>query len=247
MNQLDLDKLPRHIAVIMDGNGRWAQERLRNRVFGHEAGADSVRDVVSCCRKLKIPYLTLYAFSKENWGRPESEIKALWLLLKRFMKSELPELIKNEIRVCHLGDFEGMPDDVVEELKHIIDRTATFDKLVVSLAVNYGGRHEIVRAARLFASDVQQELHKPEDLDLGLFSEYLFTKEIPDPDLLIRTSGELRISNFLLWQLAYTEIYITDTLWPDFREPEFIEALRDYQLRERRFGKTGEQFKKAQC
>ncbi len=245
MNQLDPNKLPRHVAIIMDGNGRWAQSRLRNRIFGHETGAASVRDAVRCCRKLGIPYLTLYAFSKENWNRPETEIKALWRLLKRFMKSELPELVENEISVRHLGDMEGVPADVVEQLLQLMERTAGFDKLVVNLAINYGGRHEIARAARFFAADVKSGKYSPEDLSPQLFSRYLYTRDIPDPDLLIRTSGEFRISNFLLWQLAYTEIHITDTLWPDFREPEFIAALLDYQQRERRFGKTGEQVRSA--
>ena len=185
--QLDLDRLPRHIAVIMDGNGRWARERNRRRVFGHREGSNSVRDIVSCCRRLGIPYLTLYAFSKEN------------------------------------------------------AQTARFDKLTLSLAINYGGRQEITRAARLFAADVQQGKSSLEDLSPEYFSRYLFTVSLPDPDLIIRTGGEHRVSNFLLWQLAYTEIYVTRVLWPDFREPQFLEALRDYQKRERRFGRTSEQ------
>ncbi|MGD9503564.1 MAG: isoprenyl transferase [Syntrophobacteraceae bacterium] len=245
MTDLDPDRLPRHVAMIMDGNGRWARGRLRDRIFGHETGTESVREMVRCCRKLGIPYLTLYAFSKENWSRPESEVKSLWRLLKHAMKAERAELVKNGIRIRHLGDWDGLPSDVAEEIQRVIEDTSKCDKLVVSFAINYGGRQEIVRAAQLFAADVQGGRCNLEDLTPETFSQYLFTSGMPEPDLLIRTSGELRISNFLLWQLAYTEIYVTDTLWPDFREAAFIEALRDYQGRERRFGKTGDQLKGA--
>jgi len=245
MPELDLNRLPKHVAVIMDGNGRWAKAKLRNRVFGHEQGTNSVREVVRCCRKLGIPYLTLYAFSKENWKRPESEVKALWHLLKRFLRSELPELIEQEIRLRHLGDTLDIPPDVIEELLSVMDQTAGFDKLVLSLAINYGGRQEIVRAAKLFAKDVLKGKHQPEDFTQELLSQYLFTSQYPDPDLVIRTGGEYRISNFLLWQIAYAELYITPALWPDFREPEFMAALADFQQRERRFGKTGEQIQQA--
>jgi undecaprenyl diphosphate synthase len=241
MDQLDLNKLPRHVAIIMDGNGRWAQKKLRNRIRGHEEGAESGREVVRCCRKLGIPYLTLYAFSKENWQRPKSEIDALWQLLKRFLKSELSELIQKEIRLNHFGDIEGIPEDVVREIQNAAQQTAHLDKLVLNLAINYGGRQEIIRGAARFAEDVQRGKRRPHDLTPGLFTKYLFSEDIPDPDLLIRTSGEYRISNFLLWQIAYTEIYITDVLWPDFREHHFMNALIDYQARDRRFGKTGEQ------
>jgi undecaprenyl diphosphate synthase len=241
MDQLDHQKLPRHVAIIMDGNGRWAQKRLLNRIVGHQEGASSVRTVVRSCHRLGIPYLTLYAFSKENWRRPAVEIKALWQLLKQFLKSELPELIEKEIRLDHLGDVESIPADVMNQLRDAKARTAGFDKLVLNLAINYGGRDELVRAAGLFAADVLQGKYQAADLTQEIFAGYLFTGSLPEPDLLIRTSGESRISNFLLWQLAYTEIYFTDVLWPDFREPEFIEALLDYQRRERRFGKTSEQ------
>jgi undecaprenyl diphosphate synthase len=241
MDQLDHQKLPRHVAIIMDGNGRWARKRLLNRIVGHQEGASSVRTVVRGCRKLGIPYLTLYAFSKENWRRPAAEIKALWQLLKQFLKSELPELIDKEIRLEHLGDVESIPGDVMDELREVMAQTSHFDKLVLNLAINYGARDELVRAARLFAADVLRGKYQPADLSREIFAGYLFTGSIPEPDLLIRTSGESRISNFLLWQLAYTEIYFTDVLWPDFREPEFIEALLDYERRERRFGKTSEQ------
>jgi undecaprenyl diphosphate synthase len=237
------EKLPRHIAVIMDGNGRWARERDRSRIYGHREGSNSVRDIVSCCRRLGIPYLTLYAFSKENWQRPGKEVKALWQLLKSFLKSRLAEMIEKEIRLCHLGDTEGIPDDVVKELQAAVAKTAQYDKLILSLAINYGGRQEICRAARLYAADVLEGKGVLQELSPERFSQYLFSAEIPDPDLVIRTGGEYRVSNFLLWQLAYAEIYTTRVLWPDFREPQFLEALREYQKRERRFGKTSEQIR----
>ncbi len=242
--QLDPERLPRHIAIIMDGNGRWARERNRNRIFGHREGSDSVRNIVSCCRTLGIPYLTLYAFSKENWQRPDREVKALWRLLKSFLKSQLPEIIEKEIRLCHLGDPEGIPEDVLAQLQAAVAETARYDKLTLSLAINYGGRQEITRAARLFAADVQQGKCDLHALTPDRLSEYLFTTEFPDPDLMIRTGGEYRVSNFLLWQLAYAELYITKVLWPDFREPQLIEALCEYQHRERRFGKTSEQVRR---
>jgi len=241
MHELDPNRLPRHVAIIMDGNGRWAKQKLRNRIFGHEEGTSSVREIVRCCHNLGIPYLTLYAFSKENWQRPESEVKALWHLLKRFLHSEMPELMEKEIRVLHLGDITDIPENVALELKSAVARTARFDKLTLSLAINYGGKQEIVRAAGLFAADVREGKYPPEALTSELFSQYLFTATLPEPDLMIRTGGEYRISNFLLWQLAYAELYVTGVLWPEFREPQFIEALLDFQRRERRFGKTGEQ------
>jgi undecaprenyl diphosphate synthase len=241
MNQLDQQRLPRHVAIIMDGNGRWARKRLLNRIAGHEEGSNSVRVVVRKCRELNIPHLTLYAFSKENWQRPPLENKALWQLLKQFLKSELAEMMEQEIRLNHLGDIADIPEDVVAELRHAMAKTAHNNKLNLNLAINYGGRDELLRAARLFARDVEAGKAAPNDLTQELFSSYLFTAPFPEPDLLIRTSGEHRISNFLLWQLAYTEIYFTEVLWPDFREAEFLEALLDYERRERRFGKTSEQ------
>jgi undecaprenyl diphosphate synthase len=239
--QLDPERLPRHVAVIMDGNGRWAKERNRKRVFGHREGSNSVRDIVTCCRRIGIPYLTLYALSKENLQRPEGEVKALWRLLKSFLKSQLPEMIEKEIRLHHLGDSEGIPEDVFRQLQAAVAKTAHFHKLTLSLAINYGGRQELTRAARLFAADVQQGKCDLEGLSPEGFSRYLFTPDFPYPDLVIRTGGEHRVSNFLLWQLAYAEIYLTRILWPDFRVPQFLEALCDYQKRERRFGKTSEQ------
>jgi undecaprenyl diphosphate synthase len=244
MLQFNRSQLPRHVAIIMDGNGRWASRKLRRRIFGHEEGVNSVREVMRCCRKFGIPYLTLYAFSKENWQRPEPEVVALWDLLKRFVRSELPELMEEGVQLRHLGDVEGIPEDALRELQSAVAQTAKNDKLVVNLALNYGGRQEIARAARLFAADVEKGKHRLNDLTPELFSKYLFTVDCPDPELIIRTGGEYRVSNFLLWQLAYAELYITDTFWPEFREAQFIEALDDYLHRERRFGKTSEQVRK---
>ncbi len=241
MPESQLSRLPRHVAIIMDGNGRWAKQRFRRRIMGHEEGANSVRDVVQCCHRLGISYLTLYSFSKENWQRPESEVSGLWHLLQKFLRSELQEMVEKEIRLCHWGDVEGIPPDVLADLDHAVRVTAGYSRLVVSLALNYGGRQEIVRAARLIARDVLAGRLGPEDLNPDVFSTYLFSAGFPDPDLIIRTGGEHRLSNFLLWQLAYSEIYVTPTLWPDFREAEFLMALEDYGRRERRFGKTSEQ------
>ncbi|MFZ2446431.1 MAG: isoprenyl transferase [Syntrophobacteraceae bacterium] len=243
MPELDLKSLPRHVAIIMDGNGRWAKLKLRNRIHGHKEGANSVRDVVSTCRRLGIPYLTLYAFSKENWNRPSTEIRALWGLLDRYLKSELPEFISKEIRLLHIGDAEGIPEYVLKHLRNFEENTAGFDKLIVNLALNYGGRQEIVRAAKLFAGDILNGRFGIGEISPQLFSRYLYTAGCPDPDLVIRTGGEIRVSNFLLWQLAYAELYFTEVLWPDFREANLIAALREFQSRERRYGRTGEQVK----
>jgi undecaprenyl diphosphate synthase len=239
--------MPRHVAIIMDGNGRWAKKRLKNRVYGHEAGIESVRQSISCCLKWGIPYLTLYAFSKENWARPQSEINALWQLLISFIHKDLPSLVENGVRVVHWGDKDGLPTDVCDAIAMAERETSAGTKLQVHVALNYGGRHEIVRAARLIAEDVCQGRLKPEDLTLDVFASFLFSKDVPDPDLVIRTSGEHRISNFLLWQIAYSEIYVTDVYWPDFREEEFIKAIESYQQRERRFGKTSEQVQLERC
>lgn len=225
----------------MDGNGRWAKRHLRNRIYGHEAGVDSVRAVIRCCLEWGIPYLTLYAFSKENWRRPSSEIQALWQLMKRFLQAELPKLVEYGVRIIHLGDREGLPPDIVDLIDEAVRRTALGEALYLQVALNYGGRQEIIRAARLIAEKVKSGELDPSDISIERFAAHLFTAEIPDPDLLIRTSGEFRISNFLLWQIAYTEIYITDVLWPEFREKEFLMAIEDYQRRERRFGMTSEQ------
>lgn len=234
-------ELPRHIAIIMDGNGRWAKKRLLNRVKGHEEGTESVRVIVRTCREIGIEVLTLYAFSTENWRRPKYEVKSLMAILKRFLISELNEMLANKIRFNAIGQIERMPGDVQTVIRDTMAATSHNKGMVLNLALSYGSRDEIVLAVQKAAADVQNGLLALDDLTPDLFSEYLYTKGMPDPDLLIRTSGEMRISNFLLWQIAYSEIYITDILWPDFRKEALLEAVRHYRKRERRFGMTTEQ------
>jgi len=229
---IHFDRLPAHIAVIMDGNGRWAAQRHMPRVRGHHAGVDSVRDTVETCARLGIEVLTLYAFSVENWKRPKLEVTGLMALLKRYLGLELKTLVRNNIRFRVIGRVEGLPADVQRELTKGIERTASCTGMIFNIALNYGGRAEIVDAARRIII----EGIKPGDLDERRFSEFLYTAGQPDPDLLIRTSGEMRISNFLLWQIAYAEIYVTDVLWPDFRRTHLLEAVVDYQKRDRRYG-----------
>jgi len=241
MEQLDPDRLPRHVAIIMDGNGRWAKKRSLDRIAGHRKGIESVRDVVRTSRKLGIRWLTLYAFSEENWKRPKYEIKALMTLLNRFLKAELQEMLDNGIRLACIGQTEKLPPEVQSTLWRTIENTAHNKDMTLTLALSYGGRQEIVEAARNMLKDIQKDTLNIKQITEERLSKYLYTSDIPDPDLLIRTSGEYRISNFLLWQIAYTEIFITPTLWPDFRRERYLEALLDYQKRERRFGSTGEQ------
>jgi undecaprenyl diphosphate synthase len=238
---LDLTRLPRHVAVIMDGNGRWAQQRGLTRIEGHKRGKDSVRAVVETARRLGIEYLSLFAFSTENWNRPRREVGALMSLLRRYLRTELRKMMKNEIRLLAIGDLKRLPDAVQQELQATIEATRNNQRMTVVLAVSYGGRAEIVQAARAMARDVRAGRLDPEAVDEQVLGGYLNTAGIPDPDLLIRTSGEMRISNFFLWQSAYTEIYFTETLWPDFREAHFLDALKVYQQRERRFGRILEQ------
>ncbi|NVL90999.1 MAG: isoprenyl transferase [Desulfobacterales bacterium] len=244
MPPLRPESLPQHIAIIMDGNGRWAKKRSLNRIRGHREGAESVRDIVRACREIGIEVLTLYVFSTENWQRPQQEISALMNLLKGFLRSELSEMMENNIRLNAIGRIEMFPDDVVKVLREVMDTTLENSGMILNLALSYGGRDEIVAAARKIAADVQAGRLKPEEVTKEVFSNYLYTRGMPEPDLLIRTSGEMRISNFLIWQIAYTEIHVTNTLWPDFRRGELIRILHDYQKRERRFGMTGEQAKK---
>lgn len=238
---LDLDRLPRHLAVIMDGNGRWAQARGWRRVRGHEAGADSVRAVVETCRRLEISYLTLYAFSRENWDRPQAEVAALMKLLVRFLKKERDDLIAKDIRLNAIGQIERLPPSSRKELERVMADTAHCQGMVLNLALSYGGRQELVRAARLLCQEAAAGKLDPEAVDEAALAARLYTSGQPDPDLMIRTSGEQRISNYLLWQLAYTEFVFTETFWPDFREAELAAALKEYAGRQRRFGKTGEQ------
>ena len=235
---LDPAKLPSHVAIIMDGNGRWAKKRLLNRIKGHERGSEIVRAIVRACRKIGISYLTLYAFSTENWQRPQSEVTALMTLLKKFLKSEQKEMLDNNIRLYAIGQLERLPKNVRQVLYKAMTLTKKNDGMILNLALSYGGRAEIVKMVKEIAIKAQDGIIGPESITPKIISEHLYTSEIPDPDLLIRTSGEMRISNFLLWQIAYTEIYVTDTLWPDFGKDEFVRILQDYQLRERRYGKV---------
>ena len=236
--QLDPAKLPRHVAVIMDGNGRWAKQRLMNRIKGHEKGSETVRTVVRASRELDISVLTLYAFSTENWQRPKTEVSALMMLLERFLKSERKEMMDNDIRLNAIGQIDRLPDFVRKTLEATMQVTGQNRSMTLNLALSYGARAEIVRMVR---SIVEQSLSgdiTPEAISEQLISDNLYTADFPDPDLLIRTSGEMRISNFLLWQIAYSEIYVTKTLWPDFSKEEYIQILKEYQQRERRFGKV---------
>ncbi len=239
--ELDAAKLPRHIAIIMDGNGRWAKLRGLPRVAGHRAGAESVRTVVRAAGEWGIEVLTLYAFSVENWSRPKAEVSALWKLLKRYLRQEVRELTENNVRLTAIGRLHELPADVQRELERARKITSGNSGLLLNLALNYGGRAELVDAINaLVRSSAGVNGSHPPQVTEEMVSEHLFTHGLPDPDLLIRTSGERRISNFLLWQLAYTELCVTDTLWPDFRRPDLLKALIDYQQRERRFGGLGE-------
>ncbi|MFP3866722.1 MAG: isoprenyl transferase [Desulfobacteraceae bacterium] len=241
LQQLDRRRLPQHVAVIMDGNGRWAKLRGFSRLRGHHTGADSAREVVRAAREVGIGYLTLYAFSEENWQRPRSEVQALMTLLKRYLRQELPEMLENGIAFQVIGNISQLPLDVQEEIAATVSATAANQEMTLTLALSYGGRSEIVHAAQAAWKDLQSGRLTVAELTPERFSSYLYTSKFPDPDLLIRTSGEFRLSNFLLWQLAYTELYFTDTLWPDFRRTEFLQALLAYQRRDRRFGLTQEQ------
>lgn len=244
MDRLDKTNLPRHIAIIMDGNGRWAQNHSLGRIAGHRKGAESVRSVVESCRRIGIPFLTLYAFSSENWSRPETEVKALMTLLEKYLKTEARVMMKNNIRLLTIGDTEALPSKVRAVLEDTIRQTAANTAMTLILALNYGSQDEILGAVRRLVDEARRGSVEAADITQERFSNYLHTKGIPDPDLLIRTSGEFRLSNFLMWQMAYTEFYFTDTLWPDFREEQLIEAILEYQRRERRFGKTSDQVQK---
>ncbi len=244
MVRIDEKRVPRHIAIIMDGNGRWARQNALGRISGHREGAESVRVVVEACRKIGVPYLTLFAFSVENWLRPNSEVRALMRLLVRYLRSELKTMLKNDIRLRTIGNVADLPENVRVVLKGALDATKHCKGMVLNLALSYGGRDDIIGAVKKIMKDSAAGKIKASEITRESFEKYLSTRDIPDPDLLIRTSGEFRISNFLLWQAAYTELYFTDVLWPDFREPQLVEAILDYQKRERRFGKTSEQLPK---
>ena len=238
---IDIERLPRHIAIIMDGNGRWAKRRNQPRVFGHRQGAKSVRKVVEATARLGINNLTLYAFSTENWNRPKHEIKTLMKLLVNALKNELGLMMKNNIRLNAIGHTDMMPTNVQQELQEVLDETKENTGLVLTLALSYGARQEILRAVQEISHKVKNNIISVENVDDNIINKHLYTQNLPDVDLLIRTSGEVRISNFLLWQIAYAELYFTDELWPDFNETSLHKAIADYQKRERRFGKTSEQ------
>lgn len=238
---IDFNNLPRHIAVIMDGNGRWAKKKGALRIFGHRNAVEAVRAVTEGAGELGIKYLTLYAFSTENWNRPKAEVDGLMELLVNTLKQEIKRLTENQVKLITIGDTSHLPAECQKNLEWAVDQTKDNDGLTLVLALSYSGRWEILKAAKALAKDAQDGKIRPEDINESLFENYLQTSGIPDPELLIRTSGELRISNFLLWQIAYTELYITPTLWPDFRKDHLYEAIWSYQQRERRFGKTSEQ------
>jgi undecaprenyl diphosphate synthase len=236
LRSIDFARLPRHVAIIMDGNGRWAKLRHKPRVEGHRAGIASVRDVVETSARLGLQVLTLYAFSVENWKRPKSEVSTLMGLLKRYLRMELNTLLRNNIRFQVIGRSEDLPEDVREELRRGMEKTAHCTGLLFIIALNYGGRSEITDAVRRLVKDFVASGRDPSEVDEPAISSYLYTAGQPDPDLLIRTSGEMRVSNFLLWQIAYAEIWVTDVLWPDFRRRHLLQAIAAYQKRERRYG-----------
>lgn len=240
---LNKEKIPQHIAIIMDGNGRWAQQKGAMRVFGHKNAITAVRESIEGAAELGVKYLTLYAFSTENWSRPEDEVTALMELLVDTISGEVPNMMKNSIRLLSIGDIESLPKKAREKLHEAITMTAANTGLTVVLALSYSGRWEIQHAIKSIVKKVVDHQLQIEDITQEVIAAHLNTKNIPDPELLIRTSGEIRISNFLLWQLAYTELYFTEVLWPDFRKEHLVEAILDYQKRERRFGKTGAQIK----
>ncbi len=241
ISQINREKVPSHVAIIMDGNGRWAQQRGMERIFGHRQGVEAVRNVIEAAVELKIGYLTLYAFSTENWGRPDDEVSALMGIMVQSLTNETGTLMKNNIRLSAIGDVKRLTADVREKLEETIRLTSVADGLNLIIAMSYSSRWEITEAARRLAAMVREGTLDADAIDERIFSEFLATSEVPDPELMIRTSGELRISNFLLWQLAYAELYFPDVLWPDFGKEEFYKAIIEFQRRERRFGKTSEQ------
>jgi undecaprenyl diphosphate synthase len=244
---LDPKRIPRHVAIIMDGNGRWAKERNLPRIMGHKKGTESVKDIVKTARELNLEVLTLYAFSTENWKRPSLEVQGLMTLLKTYLKAEMQNMLENNISLRCIGEIEKLQPDIQKIIAMVIRETALKSEenpsMVLNLALSYGSRAEILRAARIMAEKCVSGQFAPKDFSEQLFASHLYTGGLPDPDLLIRTGGESRLSNFLLWQLSYAELYITETMWPDFKGESLIEALRYYQSRERRFGQTSEQLK----
>jgi undecaprenyl diphosphate synthase len=234
---LDRDRLPNHVAVIMDGNGRWAKKRGLPRIMGHRRGVDTLKSLVRCCDDWGVKALTAYAFSTENWGRPIDEVDFLMTLFERVLRQELAELMRENVRIRFVGNLGALPASLQDEIDRAMADTQNNSGICFTVATNYGGRHEILQACRSIAAKVQAGQLELDDIDEGVFERHLYTQGLEDPDLLIRTSGEMRISNFLLWQLAYSEMYVTNTLWPDFDRTEFHQALCSYQSRHRRFGK----------
>ena len=241
MPEIDQNQLPRHIAIMMDGNGRWAKQHAMGRIRGHKKGAQAVRTTVTACRELGISCLTLFAFSSENWGRPGEEVSALMNLLADYLDKEAPTMQKQEIRLTTIGDIDRLYAPVREKLLEVQKLTRQNNKMVLNLALSYGSRDEILAAVKKMLADSREGKLSPDSVDQDVFERYLYTSGMPDPDLLIRTSGEYRISNFLLWQMAYTELYFTDVLWPDFKKDDLLKAIAAYQGRERRFGLTSDQ------
>ena len=241
IEKIDKNRLPRHVAIIMDGNGRWAKAKGKDRSFGHQEGVVSVRKIMDAVTQLGLKYLTLYTFSTENWNRPEEEVQALMSLLVSAIHRETPDMMKKNVRLTAIGDLSRVREDAYNTLQECIDTTSANTGTTLVLALSYSSRWEITRAARQLAQEVLEQKINPNDITEAMVSDHLTTKNIPDPDLLIRTGGEKRISNFLLWQLSYAEFFFTDVFWPDFREEELYEAILYYQQRERRFGKTSEQ------
>lgn len=244
VSKINKDRLPNHIAIIMDGNGRWAKQQNMPRVFGHKNGVTAVRKSIEACAEIGVPYLTLYAFSTENWNRPKLEVKTLMSLLVSSLKKELETLQKNNIKLGTIGNIEYLPEKAQIELADVIEKTKNNSRLTLTLALNYGSREEIVNVIKNLSKKVVNKELSVEEINEKIINNHLYTFSLPDVDLMIRTSGEKRISNFLLWQIAYAELYFTDTLWPDFKEENLFNAIIDYQKRERRFGKTSEQIEK---
>ncbi|AWX45196.1 Ditrans,polycis-undecaprenyl-diphosphate synthase ((2E,6E)-farnesyl-diphosphate specific) [Flagellimonas maritima] len=241
LEELNKNRLPKHVAIIMDGNGRWAKERGKLRIFGHQNGVEAVRKTVENCAKLQIQFLTLYAFSTENWNRPKIEVETLMKLLVSSLRKELKTLNKNNIKLSAIGNIDSLPSKAQKELAEVISKTSKNTGMTLTLALSYGSREEIKIAVKEIALKVKNNIISPENIDEAVINTHLYTHFLPDVDLLIRTSGEHRISNFLLWQIAYAELYFIDVFWPDFREHHLVEAILSYQNRERRFGKTSEQ------
>ena len=238
---MDMNRIPQHIAIIMDGNGRWATDRGLDRTFGHKAGLDTVKKITAECARLGVKYLTLYTFSTENWNRPQNEVDALMNLIVVSIEQQTPDLIKNNVRLTTIGDMERMPEFAANRLRKCMQDTSHCTGLVLCLALSYSSRWEIVEACRQLAREAADGKIAPDDIDDAMLSQHLSTADMPDPDLLIRTGGDLRISNYLLWQIAYSELYFTSKYWPDFTKEDFVEAIADFQGRERRYGKTSEQ------